>query len=73
VKLTTIWTMPAMSLRERMRRSADWADLTIAARLPKRVRYWAFVLAALDAAKPEMPSGMLFDDVHKRVRPTPRA
>ncbi len=73
MKLTTIWTMPAMSLRERMRRSADWADLTIAARLPKRVRYWAFVLAALDAAKPEMPSGMLFDDVHKRVRPTPRA
>lgn len=73
MKLTTIWTMPAMSLRERCRRTADWADLKIAARLPKRVRYWAFVLASLDAAKPDMPSGLLFDDVHKRVRPTPRA
>lgn len=59
-----------MSLRERCRRTADWADLKIAARLPKRVRYWAFVL---DAAKPDMPSGLLFDDVHKRVGPGPRA
>jgi hypothetical protein len=73
VKLRTIWTMPAMTLRERLRRSADAVDMAIAWRLPKRVRYWAFVYTALDAAKPEMPSGMLFDDVHKRVRPTPRS
>lgn len=44
MKLTTIWTIPAMSLRERLRRTADAADMAIAARLPKRVKYWAVVL-----------------------------
>lgn len=73
MRLTTIWTMPAMTLRERLRRTADAMDMAIAWRLPKRVRYWAFVYAALDAAKPEQPNGLLFDDVHKRVRPGPRA
>jgi hypothetical protein len=73
VRLTTIWTMPAMSLRERLRRSADAIDMAIAWRLPKRVRYWAFVYAANDAAKPRVPTGMSFDEVHQRVRPTPRS
>jgi hypothetical protein len=71
-KLTTIWTLPAMTLRERLRRTADWADLKIAARLPKRVRYWAFVLASLDAMGNEVPHGMSFEDVHQRVPGTPR-
>jgi hypothetical protein len=65
--------MPAMSLRERLRRTADAADMAIAARLPKRVRYWAFVLAALDATDGELPSGLQFDVVHQRVPGTPRS
>lgn len=32
-----------MSLRERLRRTADWCDSTIAYHLPKRVKYWAVV------------------------------
>lgn len=73
MKLLTIWTLPAVPLRERLRRTADAVDLAVAARLPKRVRYWAFVLASLDAMGNESPSAMSFDDVHKRVAGGPRS
>lgn len=61
-----------MSLRERLRRTADATDLAIAARLPRRVRYWAFVLASLDAMGGEVPHGQTFEQVHQRVPGTPR-
>jgi hypothetical protein len=64
--------MPAMTFRERLARTADALDLAIAARLPKRIRYWAFVLASLDAMGNEVPHGQSFEDVHKRVPGTPR-
>lgn len=41
MRLRTIWTTPAMSLRERLRRTRDWAAQEVAARLPLRIRYWA--------------------------------
>lgn len=72
MRLTTIWTMPAMTLRERLSRTADALDLAIAARLPRRVRYWAFVLASLDALGGEVPHGKTFEEVHKAVPGTPR-
>lgn len=43
MRLRTIWTIPAMPFRERLRRTADWCDFTIAYHLPKRVKYWAVV------------------------------
>lgn len=43
MRLRSIWTIPAMTLRERLRRTADWCDSTIAYHLPKRVKYWAVV------------------------------
>ncbi len=52
MKLSTIWTTPAMSIRERIRRTIDWAALTIATRMPKRIRYWAFIVAG-NQAMPE--------------------
>jgi hypothetical protein len=41
MKLTTIWTIPAMSLPERLRRTREWAAFEVARRLPLRVKYWA--------------------------------
>lgn len=32
-----------MPFRERLRRTADWCDSTVAYHLPKRVKYWAVV------------------------------
>lgn len=41
MRLTTIWAIPAMSLAERVRRTADLAAKEAAAHLPARVKYWA--------------------------------
>ncbi|WP_407316664.1 hypothetical protein UQW22_09960 [Isoptericola halotolerans] len=43
MRLATIWTIPAMTFGERIRRTVDLTAQAAAARLPKRVRYWAFV------------------------------
>lgn len=44
MKFTTIWTIPAMSLRERLRRTWDeWFLRGLAHRLPRRVAYWSFI------------------------------
>lgn len=43
MKLTTIWTIPAMSFIERLRRTRDWAALAVAGLLPLRIRYWTTV------------------------------
>ena len=73
MRLTTIWTIPAMTFGERVRRTADLAAQTVAAHLPKRVRYWAFIQvggAAIpaDAVVPEQS----FMDVLARAEGGPR-
>ena len=73
MKLTTIWTLPAMALPERIRRTTDLAAQTVAARLPRRVRYWTFIqqgAAAIpsDAVVPEVR----FMDLLARVPGGPR-
>jgi len=40
MRLRTIWTIPAMTVRERLRRTREWAAMEVGARLPLRVRYW---------------------------------
>ena len=40
MRFRTIWTAPAMTFRERLRRTRDWAAQEIGARLPVRIRYW---------------------------------
>jgi len=40
MKFFTIWTIPAMSLGERLRRTRDWAATVIASKLPLRIRYF---------------------------------
>lgn len=40
MRFRTIWTMPAMTLSERLRRTRDWAARAVAEKLPLRIRYW---------------------------------
>lgn len=40
MRFRTIWTLPAMSFGERLRRTRDWAAREVAAHLPLRIRYW---------------------------------
>lgn len=63
MKLSTIWTLPAMSLTERLRRTADWAALTIAFHLPKRVKYWAFIHVSAQAIGDAVVTEQSFNDV----------
>lgn len=40
MRFRTIWSIPAMSFTERLRRTRDWAAMVIGAKLPLRIRYW---------------------------------
>lgn len=56
MRLRTIWTLPAMTLRERLRRTGEWAAMKVAWALPRRVLYWAAVRAACIAEPNLNPS-----------------
>lgn len=53
MKLTTIWTLPAMTLAERVRRTVDLGAQTVAAHLPARIRYWTYIQVGSDAIHPD--------------------
>lgn len=73
MKLSTIWTIPAMSLKERLARTADWADMAIAARLPKRVKYWSFVLVGAKAIGDDVVPDANYMELLERVPGRPRS
>lgn len=56
MRFTTIWdfTYP-LPLKERLRRTRDWAALEIAIRLPKRIRYWC-AISEIGKATMESPN-----------------
>ncbi|AXQ62115.1 hypothetical protein SEA_SKYSAND_82 [Gordonia phage Skysand] len=43
MKLTTIWTIPAMTLRERIRRTDEAFWRWLAHRLPRKLAYWSLI------------------------------
>jgi hypothetical protein len=46
MKFWTIWTIPAMTLRERLHRTwDDWFLQGLAARMPKRLAFWVVIHA----------------------------
>jgi len=55
MRLSTIWGMPAMTMRERIYRTIDWSAQTAASKLPKRVKYWA-TLQSIAMATRESPN-----------------
>lgn len=63
MKITTIWTAPAMTLGERLRRTGDWLGQKSAAALPARIRYWAFVQSSVRAID-AMPPATVVPDIH---------
>lgn len=44
MRFRSIWTMPGMSLGERLRRTRDLAAIKIGRRLPLRIRYWVAMM-----------------------------
>lgn len=43
MKLSTIWSLPAMSYSDRVRLSKEALYLSIAHRLPSKLRYWVTI------------------------------
>jgi hypothetical protein len=72
MRFRTIWTIPAMTVLERLRRTRDWGAMTIAANLPLRVRFWVAILEIGHAtAKSEnVPATPLSDILEELRRPT---
>ena len=73
MKLTTIWTLRGMKLRDRLEASGNTIALGVAARLPKRVKYWAFVLVGTKAMNDdEIVSDQRFVDLLERAEGAPQ-
>lgn len=72
MRLTTIWTIPAMTFREWIARTADWTDMTIAARLPKRIKYWVFVLVGGKAIGNDVVPEAKYLELLDRIPGSPR-
>lgn len=43
MKIITVWTMPTLTLRERLSRTAEAAWRSAAHRLPRRLAYWSLI------------------------------
>lgn len=66
MKLTTIWTMPTLSLRERLSRTAEAAWRGAARRLPRRLAYWSLIDSGVrhmeaDEVVPEVPFTVILE------------
>jgi len=68
MKLTTIWTIPAMALRERLRRTWDeWFLRGLAQRLPARLRFWVVVDAGANNMRNDVVPEVSFMAVLERM------
>jgi hypothetical protein len=77
MRLSTIWSLPAMTTLERFRRTGDWAARELAAHLPSRVRYWSTMIAVAKATSTGVysPGGVMaapLDDVLKKLEGSPK-
>jgi hypothetical protein len=73
VKLTTIWTMRGTTLGWRIKQTGDTLALRTASHLPKRVKYWAFVLVGTKAMDDnEIVSDLRFVDLMERAEGAPK-
>ena len=68
MRLRTIWTVPCMTVQERLRRTQNWLAMTIGAKLPLRVRYWV-TMQELGKTVVLGPEGLhiTLDEVVKRL------
>jgi len=61
MRFMTIWTMPAMTLREKIARTGEWVMRGVAHRLPRRLAYWSYIDTTVrhlksDEVVPEVPA-----------------
>jgi hypothetical protein len=71
MRFRTIWSLRGLPLSERLRRTRDWAAMTIGAKLPLRIRFWVTMLEIghATAKSPNVPATPLDDILHNMRRP----
>lgn len=72
MKLTTIWTLRGMRLRERFNRTGEWALRGIAHRLPRRLAYWSFIDSGVRAIGDDVVPDARYVDLLQRLDGGPR-
>lgn len=68
MRLKTIWTMPAMSFRERLRRTGEVALIALAHRLPRALAYRSFIDTGVRHTRPdEVVTDVRYMDILARM------
>lgn len=57
MKFWTIWTLPACTLGEKLRRTRDWAANMFGSKLPQRVKYFVTMQEVVKATSYEKVGG----------------
>ena len=68
MRLRTIWSIPSMTMLERLRRTREWGAWAIAGHLPLRLRYYATIgeIAKATIDSPNIPATPL-DEILKNL------
>lgn len=53
MRLTTIWTLPGLPMRERFSRTGEALLIHLAHRLPRRLAYWSFIDTGVRHIRPD--------------------
>lgn len=73
MRLTTIWTLRGMALKDRFKQTYDVFAIQTAHRLLKRIKYWAFVLVGTRAMDGnEIVPQARFVDLMERAEGAPK-
>lgn len=68
MKFWTIWTMPAMSLAEKLRRTYEWLLILLASHMPRKLGYWVVIIHGSRYFEPtEVVPEVRFMDVVQRA------
>lgn len=67
MSLTTIWTMPAMTLRERVRRSNELALIALAHRLPRALAYRSFIDTGVRHMGNDVVTDVTYTEILSRI------
>lgn len=67
MRLKTIWTMRAMSPKERLSRTGEWVLVETAVHMPKRLAYWVVIVHGSRYFEPnEVVPDVRFMDIVQR-------
>lgn len=71
MRFWTIWTLPACTIREKLRRTRDWAAQRVGSFLPQRVRYFVTLreIARATRESKNIPATPLEDVLRNLVAP----